>query len=133
MNFNVLFIDDDAFMLKALLIIGKRLKPDWHFFGCEHSSEWLKVAKDIAPLDLIICDYQMPEMNGEQVLFQAKTACPTAVRVLLTGDISEEMLKKAVQFSHHIVGKPFSEQDILRVFESVIQFKRKPFDTAIFN
>ncbi|CAM5215773.1 hypothetical protein [Alishewanella longhuensis] len=83
MTFRVLFIDDDAFMLKALLRTAKRLRPHWLFYGCEQAKDWVSLAEEIAPLDMIICDYQMPEINGEQVLRQATISYPAAVRVLL--------------------------------------------------
>lgn len=130
MTFKVLFIDDDAFMLKALLRTAKRLRPDWLFYGCEEAKDWLALAQDIAPLNMVICDYQMPEVNGEQVLRQAIAACPAAVRVLLTGDTSEDIVTRACQFSHHIVGKPFTEQNIIEVFHCVERLQRLPFVAA---
>lgn len=130
MTFKVLFIDDDAFMLKALLRTAKRLRPNWQFYGCEQAKDWSALAEEIAPLDMIICDYQMPELNGEQVLRQAMATYPAAVRVLLTGDTSEDLVTRVCQFSHHIVGKPFSEQNILEVFHCVERLQGLPFVAA---
>ncbi|WP_449359069.1 HDOD domain-containing protein [Alishewanella longhuensis] len=130
MTFRVLFIDDDAFMLKALLRTAKRLRPHWLFYGCEQAKDWVSLAEEIAPLDMIICDYQMPEINGEQVLRQATISYPAAVRVLLTGDTSEDIVTRVCQFSHHIVGKPFTEQNILEVFQCVERLQRLPFVAA---
>ncbi|WP_423186313.1 HDOD domain-containing protein [Alishewanella sp. d11] len=127
MNFNVLFIDDDAFMLKALIRTAKRLRPTWTFLGCEMPENWHKVGSTLPSLDMVICDYQMPSINGEQVLRQVMQACPAAVRVLLTGDSSEEIVTRASQFSHHIVGKPFSEQAIQEIFHCLERLQRLPF------
>lgn len=130
MTFKVLFIDDDAFMLKALLRTAKRLRPNWQFYGCEQAKDWSALAEEIAPLDMLICDYQMPELNGEQVLRQAMVSHPAAVRVLLTGDTSEDIVTRACKFSHHIVGKPFTEQHILEVFHCMERLQRLPFIAA---
>lgn len=127
MTFNILFIDDDAFMLKALIRTAKRLRPTWTFSGCEMPENWLKVSETMTSLDMVICDYQMPGTNGEQVLKQVMQACPAAVRVLLTGDSSEEIVTRASQFSHHIIGKPFSEQAIQEIFHCLERLKRLPF------
>lgn len=127
MNYRVLFIDDDAFMLKALLRTARRIRPNWQFMGCEHARDWLNlVAQNDVP-DIIICDYQMPDINGENVLIEAITHYPSAVRVLLTGDTSEQIVTRACQFSHHILGKPFSEQHLTAVFECVERLQQLPF------
>lgn len=130
MNYKVLFIDDDAFMLKALLRTAKRIRPSWTFFGCEQASNWLTLVSEVGSPDIIICDYQMPEINGEQVLLQAMAHCPAAVRVLLTGDTSEHIVTRACRFSHHIVGKPFTEDNLLEVLQCVERLQRLPLSAA---
>lgn len=127
MNYSVLFIDDDAFMLKALLRTAKRLRPDWHFLLCENPLNWLEVAEQADKIDIIICDYQMPQINGEALLIQAIDCYPAAIRVLLTGDTSEDVVTSACEFSHHIVGKPFTENDLASVFHCVERLQRLPF------
>ncbi|GGW56948.1 HDOD domain-containing protein [Alishewanella tabrizica] len=127
MNYRVLFIDDDAFMLKALLRTARRIRPNWQFMGCDQARDWLSVVADNAIPDIIICDYQMPDVNGEQVLLEAITHYPSAVRVLLTGDTSEQIVTRACEFSHHLLGKPFSEQHLTAIFECVERLQQLPF------
>ena len=52
------------------------------------------------------------------------------MRVLLTGDTSEDIVTRACQFSHHIVGKPFTEQNIIEVFHCAERLQRLPFIAA---
>lgn len=126
MAYSVLFIDDDAFMLKALLRTAKRIKPDWSIRGCDKSLHWLdSVAPDVG-VDLIICDYQMPHFDGEKVLQQACECYPAALRVLLTGDISEHIVTMASRFSHHILPKPFSEANLEQLFQCVERLQQLP-------
>lgn len=127
MPYHVLFVDDDAFMLKALLRIARRLRPNWSFAGCEQPAQWQLGLQHAGHADMIICDYQMPQFNGEQILRQVRETVPAAVRVLLTGDTSEEIVSRASQFSHHILGKPFSEQSLNSLFAVVERLHRLPF------
>jgi two-component system chemotaxis response regulator CheY len=75
------------------------------------------------PLDLIISDYNMPEMDGMQLL-QAVRGHPAARRVpfiLVTGRGDRELVVKAAQAgANNYVVKPFTA-DILRTkIEQVI-------------
>lgn len=124
--FNVLFIDDDPFMLKALLRTAKRLRPGWQFTGCENPLQWQGALAGTAQPDLIFCDYQMPEMSGEEVLLEASAVRPAAMRILLTGDTSEHIVTHAVTFCHAIIAKPFSESDFEQVFNTLERLHELP-------
>ena len=117
--FNVLFIDDDDFMLRALLRLAKRLRPDWQFFSQSDVMHWRDSTQTDVKLDLIVCDYLMPQLNGDKVLAEAAAVHPGAIRVLLTGDTSEEVVCNASKVAHFVLSKPFNEMDILQVFQSV--------------
>lgn len=113
----VLFIDDDPLMLKALQRTARRLEPDWQLICCEHSQQWQSHLMQLSP-DLVICDYLMPLCRGDEVLEQVRQRHPAALRVLLTGDASEEVLQSASQNAHFVLGKPFDEADLQQVFQS---------------
>lgn len=124
----VLFIDDDGFMLKALMRTAKRLRPHWLIACCEHPEQWLEANSGANQPDIIICDYLMPTLGGDQVLLQASAEIPAAVRVLLTGDTSEQVVSQISAFSHHIMAKPFSEKDLNSLFTVVERLHQLPFD-----
>jgi len=125
-DFNVLFIDDDPFMLKALLRTARRLRPDWHFLGCEKPELWQDSwLKNIAP-DLIITDLQMPGLSGDQLLQEAMVVVPAAMRVLLTGDTSENVVTHAAYYTHAIIAKPFSERDFQQLFTNLERLHALP-------
>lgn len=117
--FNVLFIDDDDFMLRALLRLAKRLRPDWQFFSQSDAMHWRDATQADIKLDLVVCDYLMPQLNGDKVLAEAAAVHPGAIRVLLTGDTTEDVVCNASNVAHFVLSKPFNELDILQVFQSV--------------
>uniref|UniRef100_A0A486XI34 Response regulator n=1 Tax=Rheinheimera sp. BAL341 TaxID=1708203 RepID=A0A486XI34_9GAMM len=117
--FNVLFIDDDNFMLRALVRLARRLRPDWRFWAEEDASCWARAVDADVSFDLVICDYLMPTVNGDKVLAEVAEAHPAAIRALLTGDISEDVICSSAKIAHFVLSKPFNEHDILQLFKCV--------------
>jgi response regulator RpfG family c-di-GMP phosphodiesterase len=79
---NLLFVDDEANILKAL----KRLfrSADFSVHLAESGSEGLAILQQ-TPIDLIISDMRMPQMDGAEFLTRAAEQWPNTVRILLTG------------------------------------------------
>ncbi|MBU2112298.1 MAG: HDOD domain-containing protein [Gammaproteobacteria bacterium] len=129
--FNVLFIDDDDFMLRALLRLAKRLRPDWCFMTSSQARGWQDDIGSQSKLDLVICDYLMPQLNGDRVLADVADFYPGAVRALLTGDTTEEVVCNASKIAHFVLCKPFNERDILQLFMSVELTHALPVSTEV--
>lgn len=130
MTVTVLFIDDDPFMLKALLRTARRLEPGWQLLSCEQPLQWQSQLAEAAP-DLVFCDYLMPGCRGDQLLLQVRAHYPQAVRILLTGDTTEEVVQSASLSAHFVLGKPFSEADLQAVFHSWRQLMALPLPAAL--
>jgi len=112
----VLFIDDDIFMLKALLRASMRLRPGWHYFYSENASQWQAALPAGVVPDLVVSDYLMPGMNGDRLLTDVMSVSPATVRVLMTGDTSEEVVSSVSVQAHFVLGKPFNENDLQNLF-----------------
>ncbi len=115
MKATVLFIDDDPFMLKALERIAKMLRPDWQVLTCHDPKGWKLVLGDVQP-NIVFCDFLMPACKGDKVLAEFRTLLPNCLRVLLTGDLSEEIISGASRDAHFVLSKPFQNSDIDSVF-----------------
>lgn len=115
----VLFIDDDSFMLKALLRAAMRLRPDWNYYFSDDAANWQAALPDGVVPDLVVSDYLMPALQGDVVLSQAMALLPETVRVLMTGDTSEDVVSSVSRQAHFVLSKPFSEQDLTHLFECI--------------
>lgn len=77
----------------------------------------------LTPVDLIISDFNMPEMDGLQFL-QAVRAHPTARRtpfIMLTGRGDKELVSKAAQAGvNNYVIKPFTVEMFKKKIEAVV-------------
>ncbi len=66
------------------------------------------------PVDLIISDYLMPDMNGIEFLLEVKKIHPFATRILLTGYADKENAIKAINEVglYQYVEKPWDNDDL---------------------
>ncbi|MCD8475460.1 MAG: HDOD domain-containing protein, partial [Shewanella fodinae] len=88
------------------------------FVLCDQPSRWLEFCGDGKELsaDVVVSDYVMPGINGNQILQQASHKLPTAIRVLLTADASSEVFQQLESYGHFVFSKPFREADLEHLF-----------------
>lgn len=82
MNRKVLLVDDDVNILDAYKRV---LRGKLELSVAASGKEALNILKKSSPFAVIVSDYRMPEMDGVQVLTQARDLFPDTVRIMLTG------------------------------------------------
>ena len=118
----IMAVDDDdinRLTLEAILSI------DYDFTAVSSGPEALtRLAEQ--PVDLILLDINMPEMNGFEVLAalqQDKKTCAIPV-IMLTGDLDQETEVQGIQAgAFDFVHKPFIPTLILRRIERTLELK----------
>ena len=75
-------VDDSATMLMSMEMLLKR--AGYTVTKSESAEAAMTALESISP-KLIITDLNMPGMNGIELLREARSACPDAMRILLTG------------------------------------------------
>ena len=80
----VLFVDDDPFILRML---SRVLSPDRHRWEMIFAlgGEAGLVELRASAFDLVVTDFQMPTINGVDLLAIAKRESPQTARMMLTG------------------------------------------------
>jgi DNA-binding NtrC family response regulator len=78
---------------------------------------------DSKPLDLIISDYLMPEMNGIDFLLQIKKKHPFSTRILLTGYADKENAIKAINEVglYQYVEKPWDNEELRLIIQNGLE------------
>lgn len=116
--FQLLIIDDEIYAVKGVVdgINWGRLNVT-KVYEAYHAKE----AKDILdrePIDLIICDIEMPEENGLELLEWAKTSHPDIEAVFLTCHSDFKYAQKALQLgSRDYLLKPVLYEELEAVLE----------------
>lgn len=108
----VLFVDDEANILSSL----KRLfRPSgYKILVAPGGLEGLELMKG-NPVDLVISDMRMPEMDGATFLGKVAEQWPGTVRILLTGYADMESTITAINVGkiYKYISKPWDENDII--------------------
>jgi DNA-binding response OmpR family regulator len=126
--FNILVVDDDEMVTKALSTLLKR--PDRRVLTCTDPSEVPGIMARQS-VDLVISDEEMPKMTGVHLLTQLKQTHPDAVRILLTGRGSVQTAVQAINDCgvFKFLTKPWNGDELNAVVAAALQRavqQRKP-------
>ena len=114
----ILIIDDDETLCN---VIGEELDQENYSVTCSLSGrdglEKLKLDK----FDLVILDYQMPEMDGYEVLLEIRNINPSLPVIIITANTDIETINKFSQIGiNALVNKPFEFEDLLTSIQKCI-------------
>jgi len=73
------------------------------FVHYKDADKYISEHKD--ELDIVVCDFKMPDKNGIQVLNQIKEANPNTVRILFTGYADSQEIVANKDAYHSIMDK----------------------------
>lgn len=119
----VLLVDDEPSILSAL---RRLLRPEgYQILLANGGQEGLELLAD-EPVDLVISDMRMPEMDGASFLEQVRERWPDVGRILLTGyaDISSTVAAINRSEIHRYVAKPWDDRELLLVVEDALERQR---------
>ncbi|MFC1881501.1 HDOD domain-containing protein [Thermodesulfobacteriota bacterium] len=101
----ILFVDDEPMVLKGLQRTLRKMRTEWDMAFTSSAKEALDIL-DLQPMDVIVSDLKMPEMDGMQLLTEVKARHPRVVRIILSGHLEHEMTLQSVQYAHQNLSKP---------------------------
>jgi DNA-binding NtrC family response regulator len=87
-SFRVLLVDDEKDFLETLVKRLRKRKLD--AFGASGGLEAIRIVSD-DPVDVVVLDVKMPDMNGIETLKQIKKVRPSAEVIMLTGHADMEV------------------------------------------
>jgi len=117
----VVIIEDDPIMGESLL---QRLELEgYDAVWCDNGSDGLKKLRAGAP-DMVICDIQLPDMNGEDVFRQAMPSLGATPIMFITGFADVDQAVRLVRSgAGDYITKPFEMDDFLSRMEGLLQHR----------
>jgi response regulator receiver modulated metal dependent phosphohydrolase len=108
---NLLFVDDEPNVLKALRRLFRG--AEYQVYMAEGGADGLEILAQ-HPIDLIISDMRMPQMDGAEFLTRAAERWPNIVRILLTGYADIESTIAAVNKGkiYSYCSKPWEDNEL---------------------
>jgi response regulator RpfG family c-di-GMP phosphodiesterase len=127
----VLLVDDEPVVLTSL---RETLRPEGFTIALANSpSEALELARQHT-FAVVVSDYQMPEMNGVELLAEIRKLRPDAGRILISAVPTAECMIEAVneaQICRFIV-KPWRREELVRaVREAIARYQRLAHDQLV--
>lgn len=101
----VLFVDDDANILRGLQRMLRSLRKEFNVQFAESGKEALEIMKE-DEFDVVVSDMRMPGMDGSQLLTIIQDRYPDSIRIMLTGQADEQSILRTVGVVHHFLAKP---------------------------
>ena len=84
------------------------------------------------PVDVVICDYRMPEMDGVELLRRVRELQPHTGRILLSGTTDLSFLLHAVNHAAvaRVLRKPWVDEELLEAVRHCVALRRLQLENA---
>ena len=123
----ILCVDDEKIVLDSLKAqLRREFGRDLLLEFAESAGEALEVADELhasgARLEVVISDWLMPGMKGDELLLTLNDRFPDATKILLTGQADSVALEKLpeVMKQYRELRKPWEEEELLGVVQSAL-------------
>jgi CheY-like chemotaxis protein len=124
-NKAILCVDDERIVLLSLRDqIFKHFGDRYRYEVAENAEEAWEVIDELYAEDvrilIIVSDWLMPGIQGDEFLIQVHQRFPDIVTVLLTGQADEDAIERARQQAnlHAYIAKPWTEETLIDIIKS---------------
>jgi signal transduction histidine kinase len=120
----ILCVDDDPTVLTALRALLSKLGPEYSVEIAESGAEALEIEAVLREnghsLAVVISDYIMPGMRGDELLVRLHELNPNTIKIMLTGQSAFDGVKRAINQAnlYRFLEKPFDNDDLLLTIKS---------------
>lgn len=116
MSRRILFVDDERQILEGLRHRLYAWRHKWDMVFLQSARDALELlARE--PIDVVVCDMRMPEIDGMTFLRRVQEEHPEVVRIVLSGHAEIETALRAVHVAHQFLAKPSDAGVIEEVIE----------------
>lgn len=121
----IVCVDDEKIVLDSLKAqIKKRFGSQYLYEFAESADEALEVIEELnedgVEIFMIVSDWLMPNMKGDELLIQIHEKFPRIVKVMLTGQADDEAIERARSGAnlYRCLHKPWSEAILIETIET---------------
>lgn len=101
----ILFVDDDPLVLQGLQRMLRPMRNEWQMTFLDGGAKALQFL-EANPVDAVVSDMCMPDMNGAALLNEVMKRFPQTVRLVLSGHVDRDLILKCVGSTHQYLSKP---------------------------
>lgn len=124
----ILCVDDDPSVLQALRsLLEKTLGGQAEIEVAECGDDALDICDDLAdegrPVSIVISDYIMPNMRGDDLLIKLHERSPKMIKIMLTGQSDLTGVRRVINKAslYRFLEKPFNNADLVLTAKSAVE------------
>lgn len=121
----ILCVDDEKFVLESLKVQLKlAFGNEYKYEFAENAGEAFEIINELneegVNIILIVSDWLMPGMKGDEFLIQVHQDFPGIIKVMLTGQADAEAIERAIEEAHlyQCLHKPWSETELIETIRA---------------
>jgi CheY-like chemotaxis protein len=121
----ILLVDDEVVVLDSLKIQLKKEFGNQYFYEvAESADEALEIIEELEEdnieILLLVSDWLMPGMKGDELLVQVHDQYPEIIKVMLTGQADDEAVERAHAEAnlHSCLRKPWNKTELIDTIKS---------------
>lgn len=124
----ILCIDDERIVLESLKgQLRKNFGSTYQYEFAESAEEGFEVieelVKDGTQILIIVSDWLMPDLKGDDFLIAVHQKHPQIVKVLLSGQAADDAIKNAQEKAnlHSFISKPWEEKELVEAIRTGLE------------
>ena len=124
----IICIDDDKTILDSLKAqLKKNFGNEYVYEFAESADEALEVIEDIAQDQtetfIVVSDWLMPGMKGDEFLIELHKKYPYSKKMLLTGQAEQNAINRAKKHAdlYKYLAKPWEEKDLINAIDGALK------------
>ena len=116
----ILAVDDDDLILSSLDALF-RIETEYELVAAQSAREAEAIIR-ARPVDLVLSDFLMPEVNGVELLKRVRKLQPDVPRILLTGFADKENAIRGINEAglYHYLEKPWDNESLLLIVRNAL-------------
>jgi CheY-like chemotaxis protein len=121
----ILLVDDEVVVLDSLKIqLKKEFGNEYFYEVAESADEALEIIEELEQdnieILLLVSDWLMPGMKGDQLLIKVHDQYPDIIKVMLTGQADEDAVERAEQQAnlYSCLRKPWNKTELIDTIKS---------------
>ncbi|MEZ4649503.1 MAG: HDOD domain-containing protein [Candidatus Eisenbacteria bacterium] len=108
----LLFVDDEPRILQGIKRMLRTRRREWEVETAEGGREALELM-EARPVDVIVTDMRMPQMDGAELLVATQARHPETIRIVLSGYADRDASLRTILVAHQFASKPFSADELI--------------------
>ena len=124
----ILFVDDEKIILQSLKAqIKKHFGNQYTYEFAESGEEAWEIIQELhkegTQILLIVSDWLMPNMRGDELLIQIHQKFPEIIKVMLTGQADHTAIERTRKEAnlHSCLQKPWSEHELIETLQAGLE------------